>query len=73
MIPHLGLGGWSHLLCHISTSNVIISLYAMFQISSMNFTLSRIPDLKDGLRGCLGILTGDLKDGVIFDILVYLG
>ena len=65
MVPGWGFGGGALL--------VIISLCVLFQISSMIIPLSRIPDLHGGLGGCLGFLTGDLKDGVIFDILDHLG
>ena len=45
MVPDWGLRGGGLLRCHISTSNVIISLYAKCQISIMIITLSKIPDL----------------------------
>ena len=57
---------------HGSSWYVILDLCAKFHLSSMNRSVSRTPVLEVILGGCWWFLTGNLKDGVIFEFIYHL-
>ena len=69
-VPDWILGGWGHCWHHGLSWYVILDLCAKFQLSSMNWSVSRNPHpRKSILEGRWGFLTGYFEDGVILDIM----
>ena len=72
MVPDWRLEGSGHPWCHTSSSCVVVDLCARFQLSSMKVRVKNIYILYGRLWGRWLFLTGDLEDGVIFEVIEHL-